>query len=114
MMKAKKCSKQFGDAVFERAAEIFASLSDASRLAVLRRVMEGEVYVGEVARCLGFKQPTVSKHLSILQAAGLVHSRREASKMFYSVADPMVMDLCTLVCGSIQKRAKADARRLAG
>jgi DNA-binding transcriptional ArsR family regulator len=102
----------FSPAFFAKAARLFAALADPVRLAILRRLMESEACVRDLVQVAGVKQPAVSKHLGILEEAGLVSARREAAFMFYSIADPVVHDLCALVCGAIQRRTEAELRSL--
>jgi DNA-binding transcriptional ArsR family regulator len=52
---------------------VFAALADRTRRAILARLTEGEATVGELARPFAMSRPAVSKHLNVLEAAGLVH-----------------------------------------
>jgi len=56
---------------------LFSALSDPSRRAILRRLAEGEATVGEVAAPLRMAAPSVSKHLKVLESAGLIQRRVE-------------------------------------
>ena len=49
-------------------------------------------------------QANVSKHLSVLQQAGLVMRRKEGLRVFYRIADPTVFQLCEVVCESLHVR----------
>lgn len=51
---------------------VFAALSDPTRRAILSRLAAGEASVGELAAPFGISQPAVSKHLKMLERAGLV------------------------------------------
>jgi len=51
---------------------IFAALADPTRRAMLARLAAGEATVMELAAPFGISQPAVSKHLKVLEAAGLV------------------------------------------
>ena len=51
---------------------IFAALADPTRRAILARLADGEVSVGELAAPFKISQPAVSKHLRVLERAGLV------------------------------------------
>lgn len=52
---------------------IFAALSDRKRRAILARLSEGEATVGELAEPFNVSRPAISKHLDVLERAGLVH-----------------------------------------
>jgi DNA-binding transcriptional ArsR family regulator len=56
----------------------FAALADPTRRAILARLAEGEATVLELAEPFALKLPTVSKHLKVLQRAGLVTQGRKA------------------------------------
>ena len=54
----------------------FAALADPTRRAILARLARGETTVAELQRPLGISQPAVSRHLKLLEGAGLIdHSR---------------------------------------
>jgi DNA-binding transcriptional ArsR family regulator len=55
----------------------FGALSDPTRRAILARLSEGDATVGELAAPFAVSRPAVSKHLRVLERAGLVHRSRE-------------------------------------
>jgi DNA-binding transcriptional ArsR family regulator len=57
----------------ERLDRVFAALADRTRRGILARLSAGEATVGELARPFAMSRPAVSKHLNVLEAAGLVH-----------------------------------------
>ena len=57
---------------------VFAALADPTRRAILARLAEGEATVNELAAPFDLRLPTVSKHLKVLQKAGLVSQGRKA------------------------------------
>ena len=58
----------------------FAALSDPTRRAILARLAQGEATVGELAAPFRLSQPTISKHLSVLERAGLIEQGRDAQR----------------------------------
>jgi len=58
----------------------FAALADPTRRAILDRLAAGEASVGELARPFAMSQPAVSKHLKVLERAGLISRRRDAQR----------------------------------
>ena len=56
----------------------FAALADPTRRAILARLADGEATVNQLAEPFLLKLPTVSKHLKVLQRAGLVTQSRKA------------------------------------
>ena len=63
------------------------TLADASRLALLRLLHEGERTVGDLARQVDLGEPTVSHHLARLREVGLVSLRMAGSQRFYRLND---------------------------
>ncbi|MGK2858970.1 MAG: ArsR/SmtB family transcription factor [Thermoanaerobaculia bacterium] len=87
----------------------FKVLAEPLRLRLLQSLERGELSVGKLAESLGTTQPNVSKHLRILQDAGLVARRQEGNTVWYSISDPSVYQLCDLVCNSLRDRLEAQA-----
>ena len=58
----------------------FAALADPTRRAILARLAEGEVSVMELAEPFAMTQPAISKHLKVLERAGLVSRGRDAQR----------------------------------
>ncbi|WP_373356057.1 ArsR/SmtB family transcription factor [Pseudoroseicyclus sp. CXY001] len=56
------------------------ALSDPTRRAILLRLAEGEATVAELAAPHDLTQPTISKHLKVLEAAGLIETRPDANR----------------------------------
>ena len=59
---------------------IFAALADATRRAILARLAAGEASVNELAEPFEMSQPAVSKHLRVLERAGLISRSRDAQR----------------------------------
>lgn len=57
---------------------IFAALADPTRRAILARLASGEASVGELSQPFRMSQPAISKHLKVLEAAGLIAKSRQA------------------------------------
>ena len=59
---------------------IFAALADPTRRAILARLASGEATVGELAAPFSLTQPAISKHLKVLERAGLIASARDRQR----------------------------------
>lgn len=59
---------------------LFSALSDPTRRAILSRLAQGEATPSELALPFGLAQPTISKHLRILEDAGLIEQGRDAQR----------------------------------
>src|SRR5687768_16632466 len=62
----------------DQLSSTFAALADPTRRAILARLLEGECSVSELAEPFDMSMPAVSKHLRVLERAGLIARRREA------------------------------------
>jgi DNA-binding transcriptional ArsR family regulator len=58
---------------------VFAALADPTRRAILSRLAEGDANVTELAAPFSMSQPAVSRHLTVLEQAGLISRRRRAT-----------------------------------
>lgn len=96
----------------ELVAGTFRVLGEPVRLRLLQELRAGETSVSELALRLGTTQPNTSKHLRLLQEAGLVTRRQDKNLVFYAITDPMVFELCEMVCERMQDRLLAQAGTL--
>ncbi len=62
----------------ERLNATFAALADPTRRAILSRLARGDVTVGDLAKPFAMTLPAISKHLRVLERAGLISQGREA------------------------------------
>ena len=68
----------------------FAALADPTRRAILARLAEGDASVKELAEPFAMTQPAISKHLKVLERAGLIERGRDAQRRpCRLVAEPM-------------------------
>ena len=75
------------------AATVLRSLGHPDRLLLLCQLSQGERSVGELESLLGIQQPNLSQQLGVLRAEGMVSTRREGKRIFYSVKDPKILHL---------------------
>jgi len=64
----------------QRLDSVFAALADPTRRAILARLASGDASVTELAAPFAMSQPAISKHLKVLERAGLVSRSRDAQK----------------------------------
>jgi len=64
----------------ERLDATFVALADPTRRAILARLMQGEASVMELAEPFEMSQPAISKHLKMLERAGLISRGRDAQR----------------------------------
>jgi DNA-binding transcriptional ArsR family regulator len=63
-----------------RLSFVFSALSDPTRRAMLARLAKGDATVSELAEPFDMAQPTISKHLRVLEEAGLISTARDATR----------------------------------
>jgi len=81
-----------GDDTFRRQARVLKALANESRLKIVDRLSRGECSVGELTAMIGSDPSTVSKHLAVLRAHGIVLDRREGNVVYYTLLTPCVMN----------------------
>ena len=92
------------DQLVEIVARRFRVLGEPMRIRLLNRMRDGGATVQELQEATGASQQNVSKHLGVLLNAGLVARRKEGNFARYEIADPVVFDLCDLVCGGLRRQ----------
>lgn len=73
------------------AAGMLRALGNPDRLLLLCQISMGERSVGELEVLVGLRQPSLSQQLGVLRQEGLVKTRREGKRIFYSIADPRLL-----------------------
>ncbi|MEJ5990155.1 metalloregulator ArsR/SmtB family transcription factor [Ramlibacter sp. PS3R-8] len=72
-------------------------LANQERLLLLCQLSQGEMCVGDLEEELDIHQPTLSQQLGVLRNQGVVATRKEGKNVFYSVADPALLEVLALV-----------------
>ena len=85
-----------------RVADCFQALSDPTRLNLLRELKNGPKTVQELVARFDWTQPNISRHLSILSAAGLVKKAKRGAHVVYRIANPRVFRLCDMICTHVR------------
>ncbi|NBY00575.1 MAG: transcriptional regulator [Planctomycetes bacterium] len=89
-------------------AKLFDLLAEPTRLDILQNLKKKPLSVGQIVDATNAKQSNISKQLGILHDSGLLKRERQGNLIFYSIADPMIFDLCALVCGKLRKDAESQ------
>jgi DNA-binding transcriptional ArsR family regulator len=66
---------------------VFRALADPTRRQILQDLRSGELAAGEIAQRFPISGPSISRHLGVLKAAGLVRERRDANKIYYALVE---------------------------
>lgn len=86
------------DSLLPLVAARFRTLGEPIRIRLLQALQAGNRNVNQLVDDVGSSQPNVSRHLRVLQDAGLIVRRQDGNNVYYSIADPTVFDLCDTVC----------------
>lgn len=105
--------KNLSNEVLNLIAMRFKVLAEPLRLRILHALQDGEKSVTDLTEAVEASQPNVSKHLKIMQDAGLLSRRQEGNTVYYSIADESIFTLCEVVCDALQERLKNQAKILA-
>lgn len=89
------------EAVFEKAAEMFAVLSTPIRLRIISELCQGEKNVGQLLDQIDVAQPNMSQHLNIMYRSGILGKRRQGAQMFYRIADENAVVVCRAMCTQV-------------
>ena len=88
---------------YDSTASRFKVMGHPVRLQILDMLRQGEICVCHIERALDKRQAYVSQHLMTLRDAGLVDSRRDGLQVYYRLVDDEVVDLLTLLYGSLRE-----------
>jgi DNA-binding transcriptional ArsR family regulator len=78
-------------------ASIFQALAHSTRIAIIEVLRDGELPAGVIIERLGIEQANASQHLSILRLKHIVTSRKEGNQVFYSVRDPLLIEVLDIM-----------------
>lgn len=103
-----------GDPLLGEAGNLFKALSDPSRLRLLQVLLTAQrpLTQGELAKSAGLSVPNASKHLALLAREGLLLRHQLGTQVRFEPVQPMVAQVCGLVCTFILARSEASWRQL--
>ena len=74
----------------DQLSTVFGALADPTRRAILARLTEGDLSVAEIAAPFPVSQPAISRHLKVLEGAGLIsRTRRATARLSHLEAEPL-------------------------
>lgn len=80
----------------EQAAIAMQAMSHPARIKILCMLSSGEQMVQDLTDAIGTSQSNISQHLGILKACGMIESRKEATRTYYSIGDARILKMITL------------------
>lgn len=110
----KRLNPPAGRERFELQAEILRALAHPIRLAILELLRPGEVCVCDIATSIGAERSNVSRHLAVMSRAGVLQTRKEGLKVFYSLRTPCLLEMIACATRAVEHDLEARSRALAG
>jgi len=92
------------------ADRIFEALASGARRQMLRRLAQAEMTTTELVAHFPMSAPAVSRHLSVLENAGLVASRRDAQRVLYALVRDTVIEALSGFAAELSRGAPEAAR----
>ena len=102
------------EALVDLVAQRFRVIGEPMRIRILDALRDEPLTINELAERLDSSQQNVSKHVGVLAQAGIVAREKEGTKVRCSIADPLVFELCELVCGGVQQQVSELNALLSG
>jgi ArsR family transcriptional regulator len=96
-MRIYEYAQNMPDALREFKAELFAALAHPTRVGLVEALQQGELGAGALIAQLGLEQANASQHLAILRAKHVVKTRRAGNQIYYSLRDPVLSEILTLL-----------------
>lgn len=84
-------------------ADVFQALAHPTRIAIIELLGNRELSAGDLIEELGMEQANVSQHLAVLRSRQLVANRKAGNQVFYSVRDPILLQVLALMRSYFQK-----------
>jgi DNA-binding transcriptional ArsR family regulator len=98
--------------VLAQVADYFKVLSEVSRLQILNCLRSGAKNVTEIVEATGLSQANTSRHLQALMQARMISRQARGVSAYYQISDPMIFELCDLVCDRLAARLLEQTKQL--
>lgn len=105
-MKQSIGDKALQQKIFQMQCEICKSLANPLRMAIVNHLDTKEVAAGDLIENLGISKANLSKHMALLQHAGIVESRRDGRQILYRLIDPEIRKACAIMSSVLYRRLK--------
>ena len=94
--------------LFQRQAKIAQAIGHPLRLEIIDFLKDGEQCVCDIAEHTGAERSNVSRHLSLMVAAGVLEHRKEGLKVIYKLKCPCILDFFACMSGVLKQQVKDD------
>ncbi len=98
--------------ILEMKAEILKVLAQPTRLKILETLRNGEKCICEIVPAINGEQSNVSRHISLMEKAHLVTTRKEGVRVMVKVKSPEIFEILDMVRTILRKQMKEQERIL--
>ena len=98
--------------LFQKQAQIAQAIGHPLRLAIIDFLKNGEQCVCDIAEHIGAERSNVSRHLSVMVAAGVLEHRKEGLKVIYRLKCPCILEFFECMSGMLKQQAKESSKLL--
>ena len=85
------------DALRQFKAALFQALAHPTRIAILEMLRDGELPVATLIENLAIEPANASQHFTVLRTKHLITKRKEGNQVFYSVRDPLIIEVLDIM-----------------
>lgn len=93
-------------------AQIFQALAHPTRIAVVECLRDGEMSAGALQTALAVEPPNLSQHLAVLRNKQVVVGRKAGNQVFYTLRDPVLLDVLDLLKRYFNEHLRQNAALL--
>ncbi|MGB7581271.1 MAG: metalloregulator ArsR/SmtB family transcription factor [Sedimentisphaerales bacterium] len=94
--------------LFQKQAQIAQAIGHPIRLEIINFLKDGEQCVCDIAEQIGAERSNVSRHLSVMVAAGVLEHRKKGLKVIYRLKCPCILEFFKCMSGVLKQRVKDD------
>jgi DNA-binding transcriptional ArsR family regulator len=87
-------------------ASIFQALAHPTRIAIVEMLRNGELSAGVIQERLSLEQANLSQHLAVLRSRQIVSNRKEGNQVFYSLRNPVLIEVLDIMRRYLQANLK--------
>ena len=91
-------------------AEVFQALAHPTRVHVIETLADGELSVGAILERVKVEPTNLSQHLSVLRLKNLVVTRKDGNQVFYSLRDPLLIEVLDVMRHYFQRHFEEAIR----
>jgi DNA-binding transcriptional ArsR family regulator len=98
---------------YKMQAQVIGAVAHPIRVAIVDLLKDGEVCVCDIAERIGAERSNTSRHLAVMQKAGVLKTRKEGLQVFYSLLTPCVLNFLSCATRTLKKNHKDRSKALA-